>query len=441
MKNIFFCFLLFSVIAKAQNTKPYEMIVNGIKVVVVPSGNELVQIDMVIKGGLQNYPADKAGIEKMAMTALTECGTMKRDKNSFKNALDEVEAYMYAYTGRDAAHVQLNCIKSDFEIVWPLYVEAVTMPKFDAKEFARIKEEAINHVREEESNPDAALQKMAMQTAFKGMDYAKSSNGTIENIQKLTPAATKAYLQSILTRSRIFIVVVGDIEKDDLQKKMGTLTAKIPQGKPFVLKRSTYSPQANSFVAQKKDVATNYVMGISSAPAATSKDYYPALLASKMFYDKAFLEVRTNHGLSYAPSAYISSNLTPFSAMYVTTKEPDKYIAVARNMVDKIKKDGFPADDVKNTKNTFTTYQYYQNESNGSLARMVSNSELLQGDWKKAFTLKEDLKSVSPQDINQVFNKYIGKFTWVYQGDPKAVNQTLFTQSETPPVQKDKKAF
>ena len=441
MKNIFCCFLLLSVIAKAQDNKPFEMNVNGVKVVVVPSGNDIVQIELVIKGGLQNYTADKAGIEKLAMTALTECGTMKRDKNSFKNELDAVEAYMTCYTGRDAARAQLNCIKMDFETVWPLYVEALTMPKFDPKEFARIKEEAINHIREEESNPDAALQKMAMQTAFKGMDYAKSSNGTIENIQKLTAAATKAYFQSIFTRSRIFIVVVGDIAKEDLQKKMEGLTAKIPEGKPFVLKRGSYAPQANSFKATKKDVATNYVMGITSAPDAMSKDFYPGLLASRMFYDKAFLEVRTNNGLSYAPSAYISSNLTPFSAMYVTTKEPDKYIAVARNMVDKLKKEGFPADDVKNTKNTFTTYQYYQNETNQSLAGMVSRSELLQGDWKKAFTLKEDLKPVTPQDINSVFNRYIGNFTWVYQGDPTKVNQTLFTQKETPPLPEKNKAF
>jgi zinc protease len=441
MKNIFFCFLLVTAVAKAQDNKPYEMTVNGVKVVVVPSGNEIVQVDMVIKGGLQNYTADKAGIEKLAMTALTECGTTKHDKNSFKNALDEVEAYIYGYTGRDAAHVQLNCVKSDFETVWPLYVEALTLPKFDAKEFERIKDEALNHIREEESNPDAGLRKMAMQTAFKGMDYAKSSNGSAETIKNLTPAGTKAHLQSILTRSRIFIVVVGDISKEELQKKMTGLIAAIPQGKPFVLKRSKYVPQANTFTPQQKDVATNYIMGISAAPDATSKDYYPGLLASKMFYDKAFLEVRTNNGLSYAPSAGMSSGLTPYSSMYVTTKEPDKYIAVARNMVDKLKKDGFPADDVKNTKTTFTTYQYYQNETNQSLANMVSNSELLQGDWKKAFTLKEELKPITPQDINSVFNRYVGNFTWVYQGDPTKVNQTLFIQKETPPLPDKKPAF
>ncbi len=442
MKKILFGALLISTVAMAQQAKPYEMMVSGVKVIVVPSGNEIVQVDMVIKGGVQNYPADKAGVEKLAMTALTECGTTKRSKNDFKNALDEVDAKMYAYTGLDAAHIQLNCIKSDFETVWPLFAEAVTMPKFDAKEFARIKEEAINGLREEESNPDAALQRMAMQTAFKGLDYAKQPNGTMESLPKLTPEATKAYLSTVLTKNHVFVVIVGDIAKEDLQTKMTALLSKLPQGAPFVLKRTTFAPRQNTFTPQKKENATNYVAGASAAPQANSKEYYPAMLASQMFYQKAFLEVRTNNGLSYAPAAYITSGLTPYSFMYVTTKEPDKYIAVARNMVDKLKKDGFPADDVKDTKNSFATYQYYQNETNGSLANMVSRSELLQGDWHKAFTMKEELKAVTPQDVNNVFNKYVGNFTWVYQGDPTKVNQTLYTQKETPPLpKKEAKAF
>lgn len=441
MKQLFFGALLFATVANAQEKKPYEMNVNGVKVVVVPSGNEIVQVDMVIKGGLQNYTGNQAGIEKLAMTALTECGTMKRDKNAFKNELDAVEAYMNCFTGRDAAHIQLNCIKGDFETVWPLYVEAVTMPKFDAKEFTRIREEALNHIREEESNPDAALQKMAMQTAFKGLDYAKSPNGSLATVAKLTPEETKAYYKSLLTCSRMFIVIVGDFDKDDLQKRLTEFIAKIPEGKPFELKRSTYTPQMNTFAPQQKDVATNYIMGISAAPPPNSPEALPAALASGLFYDKAFLEVRTNNGLSYAPAAGISQGLTPYSYLYVTTKEPDKYIAVARNMVDKIKKDGFPADDVQNKKNTYTTQQYYRNETNGSLAAMVANAELLRGDWKKAFTLKEDLKPITTQEVNQVFNKYIGKFTWVYQGDPKAVNQTLFTQPQTPKLPEKKQAF
>ncbi|GAC1424736.1 MAG: hypothetical protein NVS1B13_11220 [Flavisolibacter sp.] len=443
MKIIFYCFAFFFIgqTGFAQKAKPYDMVINGVKIIVVPSGNEIVQIDLVIKGGVQNYPEENSGIEKLAMTALTECGTQKDSKNEFKNKLDEVDAKMFGFTGRDAAHFQLNCIRGDFESVWPMYVDALTSPKFDAKEFERIKTEAVNNLRQAESNPDAALQKMAMKTAFKGMDYAKSPEGSIENLQRFTPAQTKAYFESIFTRTRIFMVVVGDISKEDLAGKITALIGKIPAGRPFELKRATFLPKANSFVSQKKDVATNYIMGFSSAPAANTKEYYSSILASGMFHDKMFLEVRTNNGLSYAPSAFITAGLTPYSAMYVTTKEPDRYIAVARQLVDKIKKQGFTAEEVQNKKNTYTTYQYYNNEENASLCSMVATNELTKGDWHKAFTLKEDLQPVTAADINRVFNKYVGNFTWVYQGDTKLVNPILFTQLKTPEIQKDKKTF
>src|SRR6266498_2945714 len=135
------------IITLGQTDKAYDMNINGVKVIVQPSGNEIVVIQTIIKGGVQNYPADKAGIENLAMTGLTECGTMKDDKNGFKNKLDKISAQVYGNTGMDFATFSLNCIKGDFETAWPLYTDALLSPRFDTKEFDRIKQDAINIIR------------------------------------------------------------------------------------------------------------------------------------------------------------------------------------------------------------------------------------------------------------------------------------------------------
>ena len=122
----------------AQTNKAYEMNINDVKVIVQPSGNEIVVVQTIIKGGVQNYSADKAGIESLAMTGLTECGTMKDDKNSFKNKLDKISAQVNGDTRMDFATFSLNCIKGDFETAWLLYTDAMISPRFDAKEFSRI---------------------------------------------------------------------------------------------------------------------------------------------------------------------------------------------------------------------------------------------------------------------------------------------------------------
>lgn len=446
MKKIFqYTTLLLSLMvsagASAQLGDAYDMTINGVKVIVQPSGNGIVVIQTIIKGGVENYPAAKAGIESMAITALTECGTSKDDKNSFKNKLDKVSAQMYGNSGMDYATFTMNCIKSDFGIVWPLYADALTSPRFDAKEFDRIKQDAINNIKSNESNPDFAIDKMAKQNAFSGKSYAKDPDGTVETVTKLTAADTKAYWQSIFTRSRMVMVVVGDMEKAVLQEKVTQLLAKVPAGAPFKQTKSSYTPAANTFKPQPRENATNYVQGISSGPQPGTADYNAYILAMRVFSSRHFLEVRSKHGLSYAPGAWLSQGNTTYSNIYVTTTEPDKYIAVARQLIDKVKKEGFTEDELKNIKTQYLTNVYYRQETNDAQAGSLAFNEVVHGNWKRANTIKDDVKKVTLDEMNNAFRKYISNITWSYQGDPKKVTPALYTQKETPKMPEEKKAF
>ena len=445
MKNIlpYICllpaFLPFA--ALAQMGEAYDMNVNGVKVIVQPSGNEIVVIQTIIKGGVQNYPVTKAGIESLAMTALTECGTAKNDKNSFKDKLDKVSAQMNGNSDMDYATFSMNCIKSDFETVWPLYTEAMTSPRFDPKEFDRIKQDAINNIRANESNPDFAIDKMAKQTAFAGKNYAKDPGGTVETVTKLSAADTKKYFRSLFTRSRMVIVVVGDLDKTTIENKVKELLAKIPAGAPFKPLKASYVPAANTFKPQQRDNATNYIQGITGGPQPGTPDYNAFLLAMRIFSSRHFLEVRSKNGLSYAPGVWFSQGVTPYSNIYVTTTEPDKYIAVARQLIDKIKSDGFTEEELKNIKTQYLTGVYYRQETNSAQAGSLAFNEVIHGNWKRANLIKDEIKKVTLDQLNSTFKKYINNITWSYQGDPKKVNPVLYTQKETPKLVEEKKAF
>jgi predicted Zn-dependent peptidase len=425
----------------AQMGKAYDMNVNGVKVIVQPSGNEIVVVHTIIKGGVQNYPANKAGIENLAMTALTECGTMKDDKNSFKDKLDKVSAQVNGFSDMDYASINLNCIKGDFDTVWPLYLDAITTPRFDEKEFKRIKDDAINFLRANESSPDFAINKMAKQTAFAGKNYAKDPQGSVETVTKLTAADTKKYYQSILTRSRLVIVVVGDVERTAIEKNVKELLAKIPAGAPFKAQKESYAPVANTFKPQQRDNATNYVHGITGAPQPGTPDYDAFVLAMRIFANRHFLDIRTKNGLSYAPQVWFSQGSTPYANIAVSTTDPDKYIAVARQLIDKIKAEGFTEEELRNIKTTYLTGVYYRQETNDEQANAIATNEIVNGDWKRAIKIKEDMKKVTLDQLNNSFKKYINNITWVYQGDPKKVTAMMYTQKATPKLPEEKKAF
>ncbi|TFF33596.1 M16 family metallopeptidase [Mucilaginibacter psychrotolerans] len=407
--------------------KPYETIVSGVKVIVQPSGNDIVEIQTVIKGGVQNYPAERMGIEGMAINALTECGTSKHDKNSFKNALDKVSAEVWGFDTKEYAIIRMNCIKSDFETVWPLYAEAITQPAFDVKEFERIKQDAISTLKSNDADPDGAIDKYADKVAFAGRDYAKDPDGTVAILSKLTAAETKKYYQSVLTKSRMVIIVVADLPQADIEARVAAMLAGVKQGVPFEAKKSFFRSYKNTFSSEKRDLATNYVEGISSGPAPGTPDFNAFNVAMRIFADRHFLEVRTNNGLSYAPSAWFSVGNTAVAKFSVSTTQPDKYIAVFDKLVDKIKTQGFRADEVADMKVTYLTGFYYKNETNQAQATSLVNNEVLHNNWKRSITLVDDIKKLKPEDITNAFRKYIGNIVWVYQGDPKKVNPLLFT--------------
>ncbi|MCW3120355.1 MAG: hypothetical protein JWM28_4437 [Chitinophagaceae bacterium] len=446
MKKIFqqlpiFTLFLVPVFVLAQTDKAYDMNISGVKVIVQPSGNEIVVIKTIIKGGVQNYPGSKAGIEDLSTRALTECGTLKDDKNSFKNKLDKISAQVYGYTDMDYATISINCIKRDFETAWPLYTDALLTPRFDNKEFERIKQDAINIIRAIESNPDNAIENMARRTAFAGKNYSKDPQGTIETVTKLTSIEAKKYWQSVFTRAKMVIVIVGDLDKAIIEKKVKDLLSKVPAGTPFTQQEEGYSPSVNSFKSRQRENATNYIQGITSAPLPGSPDYDAFVLAIRVFSMRHFIEIRSKNGLSYAPRVQFNQGKSPYSNFSVSTTEPDKYIAIARALIDKVKKEGFTEEELKSEKTGYLTGLYYRQETNEEQAAALATNEVINNNWKRSIDIKNDMNNVTLEQLNKAFAKYIGNITWVYQGDPKKVDSRLYIQKETPPIPTEKKAF
>ena len=147
--------------------------------------------------------------------------------------------------------------------------------------------------------------------------------------------------------------------------------AKVPAGAPFAVKKESYSPVANTFKPRQRDNATNYVRGITGGPLPGTAEYNAFVLAMSIFSSRHFVEIRTKNGLSYAPGAWFSGGTTPYANISVTTTEPDKYIAVARTLIDKVKQEGFTESELKNEKTGYLTGIYYRQETNEAQAVLL----------------------------------------------------------------------
>ena len=70
----------------------------------------------------------------------------------------------------------------------------------------------------------------------------------------------------------------------------------------------------------------------------------------------------------------------------------------------------------------FITDYFLDNETNAAQADFLARSELYEGDYQEADRFVDELKRVTPEDVQRVARRYMKGFRFAYVGDPSKLN-------------------
>lgn len=415
-------------VAHAQTT---EMNVNGLKVIFKPSEKQTVSAVMFFKGGTANYAKDQQGIESLAMSATTECGTKKYNKDAFKDIADQYSINLGGTSGYDFGYISMNCVKPYFNEGWDLFSSAITEPVFEEKELGLLKQKIEANLKQEEGDPDSKLSQMSMASTFKGTRYAIQPSGTPESITKFTSADVKKHYNALLTKERMVLVVVGNIEVAELKQKVEKAFSGLsaaPSGLPLMPVPQDLIVAENSFNKENRALATNYIMGMMGAPRCSDQQFNAYRLAVDILSDKLFEEVRTKRNLSYAPSAFVRSGLQPYAAIYVTTIKPKEAVNVMVDEIKRLRNNGFTAVELRDAKSQFATSYFMKNESNAAIAMALGAAEI-RGSWRNEEIFLDRINAVQLPEMQAAFTAFANGIRWNYLGDEKQIDLDAFQKS------------
>src|SRR5438128_5977849 len=104
----------------------------------------------------------------------------------------------------------------------------------------------------------------------------------------------------------MFLVVAGNISREDLEKKIQGAFSEIPT-KPYTA-INVESPlfTHDTSTIESRPLATNYVCGILNAPDLNSPDYPAFRVAMTILHSALSDVIRLSKHLSYAPYATLS---------------------------------------------------------------------------------------------------------------------------------------
>ncbi len=402
--------------AFAQNNT-VEFSVNGLKVILKQTQKETLVMSMYFRGGSSNYLPANAGIESLALSGIIECGTGKFSSNDFNDQTDEYDFHISGEATNDYGLVKLSCILRYADQAWKLFSSAITAPLFETQKFDLLKEQKVGGLKQGLSNPDTRLKQLAQEFAFAATTYATNPDGTVASLTALNRDAVKNYYyNTLLNKRRMFLVVAGNISREDIAKKIQDAFAAIPDKAYELLNIETDLFKKETVKIESRPIATNYVCGIINAPGLNSNDYPAFRLSVSILSSVLFEVIRLDKQLSYAPSASMSEGKISYVTMYASTTQPKETVKAMRNVLSYIKDNIYSNKILNNVRKHHLLSYIKRQEIMSDIVDELGDAEIM-GDWKLAENLVERMNKVTAEEMQLVLNRYAKNISWTYIGN------------------------
>jgi len=403
--------------------------VDGLKIILKQTPKDVVSVRLFIKGGADNYTKEKEGVEDLTVNLAVQGGTRTRDAVKFATEAEMIGAQLGASSQLEFSEINMTCVKMFWDKSWDLFADAVLNPAFDPKEFDLLREQYVANAMSTMSDPDQHLKNLSLSNAFKGSPYERIPSGTPTSLAGISLADVTAQYKKIIGKQRCFLVVVGNITEEDLVAKVKASLAKLPYGSPYKKVTPTLITKGGHFV-EHRDIATNYIRGLMSAPTKETAEGTVMQLGMSIMGSRFFLELRTNRSLSYAPAAFYSSGvlINPYNTIYISTQDPKQSMEVMTDIINDIKKNGFLQSELDDKKQGFLTNYYMGQQTTGEQSLTLGMYEIISS-WKLAEEFPTQVNNTTLKELNRVFDKYTQAIQWTYLGKQDQVKPEDFKQT------------
>jgi len=223
---------------------------NGMNIVLAKrTGVPTIVMNLMIDAGYKTDYLASAGTAALAMNLMDE-GTKELSSLEINEKLQLLGANLYTSSNQDKSSVYMNTLKPSFDASLDLFADVVLNPSFPEKEFERLKEEQINNINKEKSQPfPMALRVMNKYMYGEGHPYSNpyTGSGYEETVKKLTREDVLKFYKTWIKPNKATLVITGDVEMTDLKKKLEKSLGKwkkgnVPEiafGKPKVNSKNT----------------------------------------------------------------------------------------------------------------------------------------------------------------------------------------------------------
>lgn len=410
----------------AQAALVTEFDVNGLKVIVKRRPNSpTVSAGLFIRGGARNLTAQTAGIESFMLNVMTE-GSRQFPRETLRRELSKTASEIGAGSNYDFSALTLASTKQNFDRSWDIFTDIALNPAFAPTDVELTRTKILTGLANENDTPDSQLQVLEDKVIYANTSYSNRPSGTAETVAAIKAEDLRAYHQKTMQTSRLLLVIVGDLDAADLQRRIAASLGKLPRGEFTEAALPTLDFSKPTLDITARNLPTNYIQGVFDAPALSNPDFYAMRVATTILRENVYTEVRVKRNLSYAPSAEMGQLAANTGNIYVTAVDANQSISLMLNEIEQLKTRLVTEDKIDAVSGGFLTDYYLGQETNGAQVGELARYELIGGGWKNSFEFLNRVKEVTPQDVQRVSQKYMKNLRFVVLGKPEFINRQIF---------------
>ena len=168
----------------------------------------LISFGISLEGGMLMDDPEKIGVANLVTDMMME-GTINKTPVELEEAIDALGSSIRMYTSKGSINLEVFTLKRNFEATLALVEEILFEPRWDEKEFERIKRQTIEQIQRRSASPSAIAS-----LAFNKLNYgdhilSNSTSGTVESVKNHPQNRQKRKVKVLMihmgTKSKITI--------------------------------------------------------------------------------------------------------------------------------------------------------------------------------------------------------------------------------------------
>ena len=412
--------LLSIALAMASLTTSFD--VAGVHVILRQNNaNNVVAANLYLLGGSRQLTDANAGIEPILLE-VSDRGTQRYPKNAQRRAMSRLGSEIVTAPSADWTMFGIRSSTEVFDSTWAIFADRVMRPTLAKSEINLVKAQYLSGIRQRRDDPEALADYLADSITFVGHPYAVSVVGNENSIQALDSASLREYHRTQFVTSRMLLVVVGNIDRAHIERLVTQSLGQLPRGSYKWTPPPRIPELETAVVVVRRQLPTNYILGYYSGPLASGRDYQALRVATSVLTGRMFAEIRARQSLTYDVHAPFVDRAATAGGLSVSTVSPDTTLKLMRAAIVDLQQGMLDPAGLKQLEEQFITEYFLDNETNAAQADFLARSQLYGGDYREADRFMDEVKSVTPEDVQRVARKYMKGFRFAYVGDPSKLN-------------------